>query len=319
MTFNKDRFANFAKYDLTINKTFFRNMALVTLAGTIGIAMLGFIARYNVYREAITNTAEWGTPPVPGDFSHYTWNYLTTCYEAGFIAVMLAIFAGCWAHNLRNKQGRITELTLPANNLEKFTWHALLTLVGGTLLGILSLLVADGLNALLTLVVYGASDGVGSFTASAWQLLTFTTHDSNIMSLPEVSVDTNNEYVQMAETEARMLHATTFLIIASIICETLVFFFGNALKYKYNIILTYIALQVIGTIGTIGFFIATVTTADQAISSIDDWATDGNDVGNLIIGGIIALGVLALILSALFIWWSYRRYTKAQITSPFNK
>ena len=317
MSFNKTRFANFAKYDLAINKAFFRNMALVTLVGIIGIAMLGFITRYNIYKDVADRAEEWGAPPVPGDFSHYTWNYITTLYEAGFIFLMLAIFAGCWAHNLRNKQGRITELTLPATNLEKFTWHALITLVGGFVLCIASLLVADGLNALLTLMVFGASNGVGSLTASAWQLLTFTTHDSNFMSLPIISV--NGDSTQMNETEARMLYATTFLIISSVICETIIFFFGNALKYKYNIILTYIALQIIGTIGTIGFFIFTAIAADQAISSIDDWETAGNDMGNFFIGLTITLGVLALAFSALLMWWSYRRYTHAQITSAFNK
>ena len=30
MNFNKERFANFATYDLTINKSFYRNMAIVT-------------------------------------------------------------------------------------------------------------------------------------------------------------------------------------------------------------------------------------------------------------------------------------------------
>ena len=33
MNFNKERFANFAKYDLTINKTFFRNLVFVSLRG----------------------------------------------------------------------------------------------------------------------------------------------------------------------------------------------------------------------------------------------------------------------------------------------
>jgi len=317
MNFNKDRFANFAKYDLTINKAFFRNMVFVTIAGVVGIAMLGFMMRYNIYHETADNVAEWGVPPVPGDFSHYTWNFITTLYEVGFITLMLAIFAGCWAHNLRNKQGRITELTLPVTNLEKFIWHALITLVGGFALCIISLLVADGLNALLTLMVFGADNGVGSLTASAWQLLTFTTYDRNFLSLPMISVNGSTDPID--ESEVRMLYATTFLIISSVICETLIFFFGNALKYKYNIILTYIALQVLGTIGTIGFFIFTAVAADQAIENFNDWDVNGDDMANLITGSLIALGILALILSVLLVWWSYSRYTKAQITTSLNK
>ena len=317
MTFNKERFAQFAKYDLTINKTFFRNMALVTLAGAIGIVMLGFMARYNIYQDVLKSTSEWGEPPVPGEFSHYTWNYITTLYELGFIVLMMAIFAGCWAHNLRNKQGRITELTLPATNLEKFTWHALLMLVGGFVLCTVSLLISDGINALLTLMMFGAKDGVGSLTQSVYELISFTTTDSNFVHLPTVNI--NGEATSMDEQEIRLLHATTFLIITTAICETLVFFFGNAVKYKYNIILTYIALQVIGTIGTIAFFICTAVAADTAIDRISDIDASGSDVADLVIISFIVMGVLALILSAVMIWKSYHLYTKAQITTPLNK
>lgn len=317
MNFNKERFANFAKYDLTINKTFFRNMVFVTLAGVIGIAMLGFMMRYNIYRDVLTNTSEWGTPPAPGDFSHYTWNYLTACYELGFIVLMMAIFAGCWAHNLRSKQGRITELTLPATNFEKFTWHALLTLVGGFVLCVVALLIADGLNALLTLMLFGAEHGVGSLTRSVGEFITFTTSASDTFGMPFISV--NGNAAKMNEEEITLLHATTFLIIASFLCETVIFFFGNALKYKYNIILTYIFLQVIGTIGSIGFFIMTAVTAGDAIEMVAGSDLEGEDVANLLAGGFIAIGVLSILLSVLLMWWSYRRYTKAQITSTLNK
>ena len=316
MNFNKERFANFAKYDLTINKTFFRNMVLVTIAGAVGIAMLGFMLRYNIYKENTTNSLEWGDPPVPGDFSHYTWNYITSSYELGFIVLMTAIFAGCWAHNLRNKQGRITELTLPATNLEKFTWHALLTLVGGFVLCLVSLLVADGLNALLTLLMFGAENGVGSLTRSIGECITFTLTDNSAF-MPSVSV--NSDASQNALEERSLLRAISILVITSGICETIIFFFGNALKYKYNIILTYIALQVIGTIVSIGFFIITAFSADSAINTIGDMDIEGQDVINFFVISCIVGSCIELLVSAALMWWSYRRYTRAQITTAFNK
>lgn len=316
MNFDKTRFANFARYDMAINKAFFRNMLLVTIAGAIGIAMFGFMMRYNIYRDIVLNTSEWGNPPVPGEFSHYTWNYFTTLYELGFFILMMSIFAGCWAHNLRNKQGRITELTLPATNLEKFTWHALLTLVGGFLLCIVSLLIADGLNALLTLLMFSAENGIGSLTQSVFQLITFTTADNNFMSLPMLI---NGDVTQGDMEEIHLCQAITFCIIASAILETLIFFFGNALKYKYNIILTYIALQVISTVGTFLFFIFSAMAAGEAIDYMDNWDVEGSDVANFIIGSFITLGVLALLLSALLAWWSFKRYKKAQITTTLNK
>lgn len=317
MNFDKNRFANFAKYDLTINKTFFRNMVFVTLAGAVGIAMLGFMTRYNIYTDVLSNTSEWGEPPVPGDFAHYTWNYITACYMLGFIDLMMIIFAGCWAHNLRNKQGRITELTLPATNLEKFTWHALLMLVGGFVLCILSLLIADGLNALLTLMMFGAADGVGSLTCSIGELLTFTASAEDYFHMPSISV---NGEVDIVNIQARnFLISCSFLVFCSIITEIHLFFFGNALKYKYNIILTYIALQVIGTIASIAFFIFTAASMGSVVDQMVESEYSGDEVMRLMTIGFTTAGIILLLLSALILWKSYHRYTKAQITSPLNK
>jgi hypothetical protein len=317
MNFDKNRFANFAKYDLTINKAFFRNMALVTIAGTIGIAMLGFITRYNIYHDVATDLSEWNTAPAPGEFTHYTWNYLSTFYVLCFFLLMMDIFAGCWAHNLRNKQGRIIELTLPATNLEKFTWHALLMLVGGFVLCILSLLIADGLNALLTLMMFGTENGIGSLTLSAGQILTLNMPTNDLLSLPSVSSE--GEVSEEDIQALNMLRASSFAMISAFICKIVTFFFGNALKYKYNIILTYIALQILSTVGSICFFIFTAATTGDAIDAIADSDMDNNDVINLLTGLSVAGGVLSLLVAAGLIWWSYRRYTKAQISAPFNK
>lgn len=317
MTFDKERFVNFAKYDLTINKIFLRNMTLVTIAGFVGIAMLGFMLRYGTYQQVVENTQDWSTPPEPGDFAHYTWNYLTALYEGGFILLMMSIFAGCWAHNLRNKQGRITELTLPATNLEKFTWHALLMLVGGFVVCFLSLLLADGLNALLTLMMFGADEGVGSLTQSIGECITLTMSPNDIFDMATVTVD--GEEAPVSNSTRLVLISFTYLFIATCLCEITTFFYGNALKYKYNIILTYIVIQVISTIASIGFFIFSIVTAADAIETVADADMDNEDVGNLFAGIFFGIGTLAFALSALFVWWSYRRYTKAQITSSLNK
>ncbi|MBR0046115.1 MAG: hypothetical protein IJP75_04430 [Bacteroidaceae bacterium] len=317
MNFDKNRFANFAKYDLTINKAFFRNLLLVTIAGAVGIAMMGFIARYNIYHDVASNLSEWNTVPEPGEFSHYTFNYLTASYEICFFLVMMSIFAGCWAHNLRNKQGRIIELTLPATNLEKFTWHTLLMLVGGFVLCLVSMLIADGLNALLTLMMYGADNGIGSLSRSIGEIITLSITSGDMLTLPSISSggDVSAEDVKTIY----LLRAVSFAIIATALCEIVTFFFGNALKYKYNIILTYIALQVLSAVGSICFFIITAVTTGEAIDAIADSDMDNNDVINLLTGLSVAGGVLSLLVAAGLIWWSYRRYTKAQISAPFNK
>ena len=317
MNFNKERFANFATYDLTINKSFYRNMALVTIAGAVCIALLGFIMRYAIYNSVVNNTMsgpEYSFVPDAYSFEGYNWMYFTAFGEMGFLLIMLQIFAGCWAHNLRNKQGRITELTLPATNLEKFTWHALVVLVGGFILCILSLLLADGFNALLTLISFGAENGIKSLTASVGEMCS----TQNILETVFFrGFARNPEGMNMPQEATPYFSALTALVFCSSFCQITIYFLGNAFKYKYNIIFTYVALQVIGTILS---FVFTISGALGATSgSLMDVAFSEEDAINMLTAFYWTLAILSLVAAAIFIWWSYNRYTKAQITSSFNK
>lgn len=318
MNFNKERFANFATYDLTINKSFYRNMALVTVAGAVCIAMLGFISRYTMYSSIVNDTMggqAYSYIPDAYSFEGYNWMYLTALYELGFFLIMLQIFAGCWAHNLRNKQGRITELTLPATNLEKFTWHALLVLVGGFILCILSLLIADGFNALLTLINYGTENGIKSLTTSVGEMCSMR-GITEIVFMRGIGhrsgeVITNDDAIQY-------FNAFTLLVFCSVFFQNTIYFLGNAFKYKYNIILTYAALQVLGTVLSFVFFIC-VALGVNVPTIMDTTTPDIEDVGQALTILYYVLSFITLVASAFFIWWSYNRYTKAQITSSFNK
>ena len=318
MNFNKERFANFATYDLTINKSFYRNMALVTVAGAVCIAMLGFISRYTMYSSIVNDTMggqAYSYIPDAYSFEGYNWMYLTALYELGFFLIMLQIFAGCWAHNLRNKQGRITELTLPATNLEKFTWHALVVLVAGFILCILSLLIADGFNALLTLINYGTENGIKSLTTSVGEMCSMR-GITEIVFMRGIGhrsgeVITNDDAIQY-------FNAFTLLVFCSVFFQNTIYFLGNAFKYKYNIILTYAALQVLGTVLSFVFFIC-VALGVNVPTIMDTTTPDIEDVGQALTILYYVLSFITLVASAFFIWWSYNRYTKAQITSSFNK
>ena len=46
MDFNKERFLNFGRYDLIINKSFYRTMALICIFGSTGIAFVAFFGRW---------------------------------------------------------------------------------------------------------------------------------------------------------------------------------------------------------------------------------------------------------------------------------
>ena len=311
MNFNKDRFANFAKYDLTINKAFYRNIAFVTLAAAVSIALLGFVIRYNIY-TSIVNDQPYLTID-PNGIEGYNWMYTTAIYELGLIGVLLTILAGCWAHNLRSKQGRITELTLPATNQEKFIWHTLVVLVGGCIVCLLSLLVADGFNALLTLICFGTENGITSLTASVFEIASVKSIMEHFINAPLGFGDIESPLV------SRFYNTFTFFFIATFIIQLSIYFFANSLKYKFNIILTYIALQILSTIGSILFFIYTAFVEELPffVDPVDEYTSE--DRVNNVCAFFGTIGGISIILAILFIWWSYKRYTKAQITSPFNK
>lgn len=67
------------------------------------------------------------------------------------------------------------------------------------------------------------------------------------------------------------------------------------------------------------FFIGSATLSSiPTFMELSADTTETDPVNIVTLWGYI-LGGFALILAFVFIWWSYNRYTKAQITSPFNK
>lgn len=321
MNFNTERFVNFAKYDLAINKAFYRNMSLAALLGTIGIAAIGFSGRYMMWKQVALN------PFYDGDLDPYSedgynWMVFTGCYLFVFLVIMMVIYAGCWAHNLRTKQGRITELTLPANNLEKFVWHIGLMLVGGFLLNVVALLIADALNALLTILIYGTEGGVASLTSTVIDVMNMK--QLEVLNTVNVNLpdEANLEYregVAMTANIAKFFQSLRFVIICGIIFKLFIYMFGNAVKYKYNIILTYITMQVLGIILVILTFVGIAIFGEYIKDFVPKHWDDPLEFLADLRYGFYMKSICDLLLSALLAWWSYKRYTQAQITSPLNK
>ncbi|MCR5312248.1 MAG: hypothetical protein K6E54_01120 [Bacteroidaceae bacterium] len=298
MDFNKNRFQNFGLYDLTINKAFYETLCLITFFGTLAITLVCFAGRWMMYQKATISSEEELIY-----FFDYKNIDITLIILAIFFSLMLTIFAGCIFHNLRNKQGRIMELTLPATNLEKFVWHFCLVSIGGFLTCFISILAADAINAILNLIVFPI-DAQQSITLSLGRIFLITPDMATI----DRNFNGNMEYMES------FISATRFAVISSSIAGLLFFVLGNAIKYKYNIILTFIVSQVLQTILTIAFFVF--------IASIDkqqnyDITPEKIRIGINITFNIIA--IISIILSILMIWGSYKLYTKAQITSGWNK
>lgn len=328
MAFDKDRFVNFAKYDLTINKTFFRNIALVTVIGAIGIAVAMFFGRYTTWKGMVGNDMEAYEQMkemaaggyvsesllcVPGSYAHYNTMPMTTVFLTEFLGIMVLIFAGCWAHNLRNKQGRIMELTIPATNLEKYLWHTTLTIGGGLLLAFVSLLLADGFNALFTWMLCPVSDGFVSLTANYFNMLTLNT--KTIFGMFGNMQGPGLEGIESDEVLQSIFTAIRFLMCSSLLCGIAVYHFGNSVKYKFNIILTYIALYVIEIICAIGIGISSAFIVGNQY----DLELNPSDGPSIIKGAAYTAGAIILIIACVLPVLSYKLYTKAQITSKLNK
>lgn len=290
MDFNKERFVNFAKYDLAINKSFYRNLSLATIVGTFGIALFGFMIRWNIWQN---NVSEYSLNEESFNTFDFAWDCSgTSACLLVFCTIMLTGFCGCWAHNLRSRQNRIMELTLPAANIEKFVWHLVLTVGGGALLVVLSAVLADGLNALLCLFAMPKGVEVPSLIAKMWSFLTF--------SIIEDAGDAKALVVS--------------LCVCSYILQLAFYIYGNSLKYKFNIILTYAAEQVISLVLSI-IFITIVTSihTSWSISMSDD------DVETMFEYILYGISTIEIILATIFVWLSYRNYVKAQLITQLNK
>lgn len=296
--FDRQRFYKYAKWDLTINKVFYRNMALVIFFTMLGITVCSFLSRWGMYKMAVS------------DF----YNPVSYVAEAGFTcATLFSIFvfgllvaSGCVFHPLRNKQGRISNLTIPATSLEKYLWHVGICVIGAIVVGVASVAVCDGLNALMAVSTIG-KEAVSSIFAT-------TFNPVNWVPVFKVSMETADS--EISGYFNNLLCSSTLLIYATVILQAGIYAFGNSVKYKYNIPITYVILQITGFILFI-LFIVVVSVLCNYSNGISDEAFESFGKSLPVIIYIVA--ALLILLGVLFFVWAYKRYTRAQLTSSFNK
>ena len=296
-TIDNKRFVQYARYDLTINRTFYRNMAIVTMALIAAVTVLGFMLRWVALSSTDYHT-EFDYRPI-----------FTALMVKSLVGIIQTIWAGCVNHPLRNKQSRISVLTLPATNAEKYLWHLLLVIVGAMLLCLLSVVVADVLNALLSLMIGLSPSEIYSLTAEHLRYYTLT------MNLPFTE-----STILDGETSAEWGEITKWLIATSAVSAVWslsAFVFGNAVKYKYNIIWTFIALYALQMVITILIIISAIGIG----SNIDMSTIRSEEINEMAIvrGIFITTIILTVVTSALMWWGSWRLYKKAQITSKLNR
>lgn len=297
--FDKARFCKYANWDLTINWKFYRNFALVISLTLLGTTICSFLLRWACTKLLDSPMSDLG---------------LTGFVLFSILSIALLVTGGCVFHPLRNKQGRITHLTIPATSLEKYVWHILVCFFGTIVLGVASVAISDGLNALLTWWVMGGKEVhslfVATFTPSDWLGM----HD--VITYSNMSGDYSNIGMSPDPWVTDYANSLVCALYAGIFLQTSIYTFGNSLMYKYNIPVTYIVLQLIGFVCFALFMIGTIVLGNYVDGiSQETWNTFIKSWPVLTYVG----AVISIILGVLFYFWAYKRYTKAQLIAILNK
>ncbi len=281
-----DRFLNVARWNFAINRSQYLKLAL-SLFLVMSLPLLMFILK-TIWVFGITHNTEWALASVPGT-SLGTW-------MCGCFVFALPILAGYTFHNLLTKQTRIKELTLPASNGEKFLFHALVTIGGAFLTYVVSFFLLAALQYLFVGIVYG-------FSYAQW--------------IPYTSIFFGNNEITTAGLPILEDGAAFWLTLhmdLGLIAFVSTFVLGNAIKYRHNVLWTYLFHWGLGFLSIFCMGLCIPFFADMDL----DWLKN-LDIDQLTIG-FRWTATIFLTAVTVFCWWmSYRLYCRAQITTKRNK
>ena len=282
--FSIKRFANVARWDLSVNSKFYTRSAIMMMAFISTPIVLFYL--YNMLTKGFL---------LMGNTSDNVEGFAMAISMIGLAYTVIS--AGYMFHNLLTKQGRISELTLPATNLERFIWHAVVILIGVPLVFFCGVVVADFLHFLFRLMITNAD--IQSLTA-AYYWSDFEGWHNTTLGFEDFMEDYGYELV------------TTIFIWGA--CYTRSFSLFNAWKYRYNIPITFLFYFILWTVlPLVLLFIGTMFFSEENFMDFMNWIKDVNP-HNIIIGvGIV--GILVYI----GIWLlTYRLYKRAQLTTKRN-
>ncbi len=282
--FSFKRFINVARWDLSVNSKFYTRSAIMMMAFISTPIVLFYL--YNMLTKGFL---------LMGNTSDNVESFAMTI---GLIGLAYSVIsAGYMFHNLLTKQGRISELTLPATNLERFVWHAVVIMIGVPLVFFCGVVVADFLHFLFRLMITNAD--IQSLTA-AYYWSDFEGWHNATPGLEDFMEDYGYELV------------TTIFIWGA--CYTRSFSLFNAWKYKYNIPITFLFYFILWTVlPLVLLFLGTMLFSEEYVLDFMNWLKDANP-HNIIIG----MGIVG-ILVYIGIWLlTYRLYKRAQLTTKRN-
>ena len=282
--FNFHRFINVASWDLSVNSKFYTRSAILMMAFISTPIVLFYL--YNMLTKGFL---------LMGSTTDNVEGFAMTIGVIGLAYSVIS--AGYMFHNLLTKQGRISELTLPATNLERFLWHAVVIMIGVPLVFFCGVVVADFLHFLFRLMITNAD--IQSLTAT-YYWGDFSNWHNYSPGFEDFMEDYGYEMVTTISSWGA--------------CYTRSFSLFNAWKYRYNIPLTFLFYFILWTVlPLILLFIGTMLFSKENVMDFMEWIKDA-DFHAIIIGwGVVG------ILVYFGIWLlTYRLYTRAQLTTKRN-
>ena len=186
-------------------------------------------------------------------------------------------------------------MTLPASNLERFLWHTLRTFVGGTLVLLASVLLADLIHVLLGWSVAGQH---------SFHSLTLAVLES--LATPMHAMATSGSYAYICVMLTIVFYGFIHLSI---------FVLGNAIYYRHNLpktVLWLIAASLCMSV-LMGFAVSFIAGRDVELESIMHFLKNISENGAATAALLCSLVVTAILWAII-----YRLYCRAQITTRRN-
>lgn len=266
--FNTHRFADVLLWETMLNKRKLVNWALIFF-GLIAIPqIIGLVFS----RDANTTEA--------------TGAIASLSLLAYLIAGAANIFS-----NIKTKQERINEFTLPASNLEKFVARYLINVIGMSLAAIIGFLAGDLLQYLLTAII---GQGQQSWAAASTIGMNNFSGDININGHSDATI-----------------YATTFIL--GCLAQHAFFLLTGSIFHKRPVIMAVlswlgISILVILLLGGVSMAMMTLASNGYVIYIYNLWLN-------------ILLDIIAIAFVVFCFWFAYYKYTRLQVINNrwFNK
>ncbi|MGN1263125.1 MAG: hypothetical protein ACI4TW_03730 [Prevotella sp.] len=212
--FDSGRFGNLMRYELMTNKRNIINMMLI-----MTIAQTFFYASTSIM--TLQEHSDCNKTDVLSGLLTITFS-------------MFCIFATLGAsrifNNMRRKQDRISFLTLPATNAEKFLARYLFATVGYLIMYTVSFILADALNRIVTGIV--CSTDIGSVFLMGIRY----THEISLLILDEIV---------RHENERILIISTVFLAVLSVLLSGSIYIFGGSIFCRNHWVLTTFSMTMV--------------------------------------------------------------------------